>query len=143
MPKRKQRKKRQKELRHEWEEVYVDSEGRELEPEEVEEILPAKRARSERKPERRAAADRGRGQRRPGARTIQPPSWRRVLKRAALFAPLMYVFLYIVSRRDSELGPPELLAQTVLLLVIFMPFSYLMDTLTYRLWKRRQAGSNS
>ena len=135
MPTRKQRRKRQKELRHEWEEVYVDSEGRELEPEEVEEILPPKPSRQERKP-----AARGRQQ--PQARTaraIQPPSWGRVLKRAAIFAPLMYVFLYFVSRNDPEMGPQELVIQTAMLLLIFMPFSYVMDSFTYRLWKKRQA----
>src|ERR687891_356491 len=41
VPTRKQRRRRQKELRHEWEEVYVDAEGRELAPEEVEELAPA------------------------------------------------------------------------------------------------------
>jgi hypothetical protein len=134
MPTRKQRRKRQKELRHEWEEVYVDAEGRELEPDEVEELVPAKPTRPERKPPTRDRQPQARG-----ARSIQPPSWRRVGKRAAIFAPLMYVFLYLVSRNDANMGPPELIVQTVMLLVIFLPFSYLMDTFTYRLWKKRQA----
>jgi hypothetical protein len=134
VPTRKQRRKRQKELRHEWEEVYVDAEGRELQPDEVEEILPAKPTRQERKP-----AARGRQQQQArGAREIQPPSWRRVLKRAAIFAPLMYVFLYFVTRNDAEMGPQELVVQTAMLLLIFLPFSYLMDSFTYRLWKKRQ-----
>jgi hypothetical protein len=135
MPTRKQRRRRQKELRHEWEEVYVDSEGRELEPDEVEELVPAGPRRPERKP---AASRGGRQPQSRGARAIQPPSWRRVLKRAAIFAPLMYVFLYVVSRNDPDLGPAQLVAQTAALLVIFMPFSYLIDTFTYRLWKKRQ-----
>jgi hypothetical protein len=135
VPTRKQRRKRQKELRHEWEEVYVDAEGRELEPEEVEEILPPKPARPDRKP-----ASRGRQQpQRRSSREIQPPSWRRVLKRAAIFAPLMYVFLYFVTRNDPDMGPQELVVQTAMLLLIFLPFSYLMDSFTYRLWKKRQA----
>jgi hypothetical protein len=135
VPTRKQRRKRQKELRHEWEEVYVDAEGRELEPEEVEEILPAKPTR----PERRPAA---RGKQQPqgrAAREIQPPSWRRVLKRAAIFAPLMYLFLYFVTRNEPDMGPQELVVQTAMLLLIFLPFSYLMDRFTYRLWQKRQA----
>lgn len=138
MPSKKQRRKRQKELRHEWEEVYVDAEGRELEPDEVEQILPPKATRRERQP----AAARGRQPQRREARAIQPPSWRRVLKRAAIFAPLMYVFLYLVSRND-DLGPRELVVQTVMLLLIFLPFSYMMDTFTYRLWKKRQARPKS
>jgi hypothetical protein len=138
MPTRKQRRRRQKELRHEWEEVYVDSEGRELEPDEVEELVPD----GPRRPERTPSASRsGRQPQSRGARSIQPPSWRRVLKRTAIFAPLMYVFLYVVSRNDPDLGPAQLVAQTALLLVIFMPFSYLIDTFTYRLWKKRQERS--
>lgn len=136
MPTRKQRRKRQKELRHEWEEVYLDAEGRELEPEEVEEILPPKPTRQDRKP---AARGRQQQPQARGARTIQPPSWRRVLKRAAIFAPLMYVFLYFVTRNDPDMGPQELVVQTAMLLLIFLPFSYLMDSFTYRLWKKRQA----
>ena len=142
MPTRKQRRKREKELRHEWEEVYVDAEGRELDPQEVEEVLPAKPTSE---PRQRKPAAKGKQQPPPrrGAREIQPPSWRRVLKRGAIFAPLMYVFLYLVSRNDANMGPAQLVAQTALLLVVFLPFSYLMDTFTYRLWKRRQAGTKS
>lgn len=141
MPTRKQRRKRQKELRHEWEEVYLDPEGRELEPEEVEEIVPPKPKPDAR---RRESTARGRqGQQASSRRTrdIQPPSWRRVLKRTAIFAPLMYVFLYLVSRND-DLAPSQLLVQTVMLMLLFLPFSYLMDTFTYRLWKKRQAKLN-
>jgi hypothetical protein len=142
MPTRKQRRRREKELRHEWEEVYVDSEGRELEPDEVDELVPERERRPAR-PQRTAASPRSPQPQSRGSRGIQAPSWRRVLKRGAIFAPLMYVFLYIVSRNDANMGPAQLVAQTALLLVVFLPFSYLMDTFTYRLWKRRQAGTKS
>ncbi|MEX2211375.1 MAG: hypothetical protein WD689_06390 [Gaiellaceae bacterium] len=132
MPTRKQRKRRLKELRHEWEEVYVDSEGRELPPEEVEEILPA---RAPAKTSRTQAKTKGgRPQRQP--RGVRPPSWRRVLKRAALFAPLMYIFISLIDRETSAVAN---LLITLQLLLIFIPFSYLMDRLTYRLWQKRQA----
>jgi hypothetical protein len=135
MPTRKQRRRREKELRHEWEEVYVDAEGRELAPEEVEELVPAASARAQ---PRKASAGQARGGARParGARTVQPPSWRRVLKRGAIFAPLMYVFITFTNRNGSLLAQVVI---TVQLLAIFLPFSYLMDTVTYRLWKKRQA----
>ncbi|MDF2749544.1 MAG: hypothetical protein K0T00_719, partial [Gaiellaceae bacterium] len=35
MPSKKQRRRREKLKRHQWEEVYVDEEGRELDPEEA------------------------------------------------------------------------------------------------------------
>ena len=137
MPTRKQRRKRQKELRHEWEEVYVDAEGRELEPEEVEEILPEAATRPERRagtrPKAKTSAKGGGARRQP--RGIQPPSWRRVLKRALIFAPLMYIFIAFTTRESS---PAVDLVITLQLLLIFVPFSYLMDSVMYRLWTRRQ-----
>jgi hypothetical protein len=136
VPTRKQRRRRLKDLRHEWEEVYVDSEGRELPPEEVEEIVPA-RAKADRKPKPAAKGGRQSGQRQP--RGVQPASWRRVFKRAALFAPLMYVFIALLDRENSALVN---LAVTAQLLLVFIPFSYLMDRLTYRLWQKRQAKLN-
>ncbi len=137
MASRKQRRRRQKELRHEWEEVYVDSEGRELDPEEVDELLP-KSARPREARKAAAPAQAGKAGARPtrAARTIQPPSWRKVLKRGAIFAPLMYLFIALTNRDSSAVVT---LAITAQLMLIFLPFSYLMDSLTYRLWKKRQA----
>jgi hypothetical protein len=135
MPTRKQRRKREKDLRHEWEEVYVDEEGRELAPEEVDELAPAVAAkngtasRTKAKSSQPARATRG-------GRTVQPPSWRRVFKRTAIFAPLMYVFITLTNRSVS---PMYALLFTLQLVLLFLPFSYLMDKFTYRLWQKRQA----
>ena len=139
MPTRKQRRKREKDLRHEWEEVYVDDEGRELQPDEVEELAPAVAAKNGATPRSKAkgkatSSQPGRGAR--GGRTIQPPSWRRVFKRAAIFAPLMYVFITLTNRSISPLAA---LLFTLQLVLLFLPFSYLMDKFTYRMWQKRQA----
>ena len=137
MPTRKQRRKREKDLRHEWEEVYVDEEGRELAPEEVEELAPAVAAkngsapRAKTKPKASQPARTARG-----GRTVKPPSWRRVFKRTAIFAPLMYVFITLTNRSVS---PMYALLFTLQLVLLFLPFSYLMDKFTYRLWQKRQA----
>lgn len=141
MPTRKQRRRRQKEMRHEWEEVYIDAEGRELAPEEVEEIAPVRaerNGRSPRKETRPAKTQRAARGRNP--RGVQPPSWRRVFKRAAIFAPLMYVFIAVTGR---DLTVPQQILTTVWLLLVFLPFSYFMDSLTYRLWKKRLAKADS
>ena len=46
MPSRKQRKRRAKERRHEWEEVWVDDEGNEVEPPDVDdEAAPRRNAK--------------------------------------------------------------------------------------------------
>jgi len=137
MPTRKQKRRRQKDLRHEWEEVYVDEEGRELPPEQAEELVPGIAAKKAVEP--RATA-KGATRQEPGrtatGRTVQPPSWRRVLKRTAIFAPLMYVFITLTQR---SIAPVYGLLITLQLILIFLPFSYLMDKLTYRLWQKRQA----
>jgi len=99
MPTRKQRRRREKDLRHEWEEVYVDEEGRELAPDEVEELAPAAAARNGAAPRHKTKESRSQPARQArGGRTVQPPSWRRVFKRTAIFAPLMYVFITLIDR---------------------------------------------
>jgi hypothetical protein len=140
MPTRKQRRRRAKDLRHEWEEVYVDAEGRELAPDEVEELLPKAAERNGRaQAPAPAAPKRAQPVRGRAARGVQPPSWQRVLKRALIFAPLMYVFIALTS---SDMTTAQEILTTVWLLLIFIPFSYLMDSFTYRLWKKRLANAD-
>jgi len=124
MPSKKQRRRQQKLKRHEWEEVYVDEEGRELDPEEAEQLLePAKAARTKAQP-----ADRGR-------RVVEPPSWRRTLKRGALFFPLMLIVVFFLG--GSEVSTAAKVIQTVTLMAFFLPFSYVMDSLVWRSYQRR------
>ena len=123
MPSRKQRRRQAKERRHEYEYVYVDDEGREVEIDEVE--LEERRNGKAKRSERPAAA----------GRTVQPPSWARVGKRALIFAPLMFVTVYLLGRDDLSIG--QMLIQTLVLLAIFLPFSYFMDTITHRAYQRR------
>ncbi len=133
MPTRKQRRRREKGRRHEYEYVYVDEEGREVEVDDAEE---AEAARPQgREP---AAADGKRPKAsRTGARagrTVQPPSWRRVGKRGLIFAPLMFLVVTILS---PDFSTAERIQQTLFLLLVFLPFSYVMDSMTYRMWRRR------
>jgi len=130
VPTRKQRRRRQKGRRHEYEYVYVDDEGRELEPDEVEDVAirnGGSAKQKQRQPARGAAR-----------RAIEPPSWRRVLKRGLFVAPLMYLLVVVLpGTRDLTLA--QQIQQTIFLLVIFLPFSYVMDSITYRLFVKRQA----
>jgi Flp pilus assembly protein TadB len=125
MPSRKQRRKQAKERRHEYEYVYVDEEGRELEVDEAE-LEERRNGKAERRPERAQAR---------GGRMAQPPSWRRVGKRGVIFAPLMFLTVFLLGR--DELSTGQMLIQTVVLLGIFLPFSYFMDSITYRALQRR------
>jgi hypothetical protein len=126
MPSRKQRRRRAKERRHEWEEVWVDEEGNEVEPpDDAEgEAAPSRSAN-------RASAPR---QRQSVGRHVNPPSWRRVAKRGILFAPVMFLLLTFLS---ADLTLAQRAWQTVLLLAFFLPFSYAMDALMYRMFVRR------
>jgi hypothetical protein len=121
MPTRKQRRRRAKEQRHEYEYVWEDAEGNELAPEDV----PGSRsaARSERRP--------------PAAgRQVQPPSWPRTLKRALVFGPIMLVTVMLLS---SGLTLGAQIAQTAVLVAIFIPFSYFLDGVFWRSYQKRLA----
>ena len=65
------------------------------------------------------------------AAPCDPPSWRRTLRRAAIFSPVMLVILYLL--RPSGAAPASVLFSVALLMVFFIPFSYFMDTLMFRL----------
>ena len=130
MPSKKQQRRREKQRRHEWEEVYVDAEGRELDPEEAEQLVaPDKRSRAK-------SSTQQRGQR-AGGRTVEPPSWRRTLKRGAIFFPLMLVVVFFVNSKNAT--TLESVISTVTLMAFFLPFSYFMDSLVWRAYERRQA----
>jgi hypothetical protein len=121
VPSRKQRRRRAKERRHEYEYVYVDEEGHEVDVEPEESKAP------ERKDRRPARA---------GGRAIDPPSWRRVGRRALIFGPLMFITIRLLEGGEPIVAS---LLRTIFLLLIFLPFSYVMDAVMYRTWQRRMS----
>jgi hypothetical protein len=131
MPTRKQRRRRKKELRHEYEYVYVDEEGHEVEADDVDERSAPKRGanRNGKGDPARATAAAGK---RP-IRKIDPPSWTRVLKRAGIFAPLIFIALGLFNHETL----PARIALTAAYTAFFIPFMYLMDRAMYRSYLRR------
>jgi hypothetical protein len=129
MPSRKQKRRQQKLHRHEYEEVYVDAEGNELAPEEAQELVAAQPARAA----KNGKATRSQPVQR-GGRKIEPPSWRRTARRGLLFAPLMLITVMLLGKNLS-LGTQ--IAQTVMLMAFFLPFSYFMDSMVWRSYQRR------
>lgn len=123
MPSRKQRRRRAKERRHEYEYVYVDEEGQEVE---VEPEESKDRQRQERRPARSGTT----------GRVIQPPSWQRVGRRALIFGPLMFITIRLLERGEAIAAS---VFRTVFLLLIFLPFSYVMDAVMYRTYQRRMS----
>ena len=127
MPSRKQRRRRAKLQRHEYEYVVETEEGE----------VPVERLR-ERDEQRRAGDGRGRAtdeivDRR--GRPLQKPSLGRVLRRALIFGPILLVFVYLTS--GDRLSPAAIVVNALILIAFFIPFSYLVDTVVYRIIVRR------
>jgi hypothetical protein len=133
VPSRKQRRRQQKQRRHEWEEVYVDDEGNELPIAEIETDRPSAKSTERKGSTNGKPKTTARPAQRTG-RVVQPPSWQRVLKRSAIFAPIMFLVVSFLSK-DLTLGAKVL--QTLFLLAFFIPFSYFMDVLMYRAYVKR------
>jgi len=114
---KKQRRRREKENRHDYK--WVDDEGNEVEPD-------GKSVSGERS---------SRGESRM-AREPQAPSWQRTFKRGAIFAPIMLATVFLLS---PDLPLSTKLTQTLLIVSIFIPFSYFIDRLFYRSFLRKQA----
>jgi hypothetical protein len=120
---KKQRRRREKLQRHEYE--YV------IETEEGEQVVEAPRARPK-APARTTS---------PGVivdrrgREIKPPSWSRVLKRGAIFGPILLILIFVTG---GSLSTAAKILNAAVMLMIFLPFSYLVDTLIYRSVAKRQ-----
>jgi hypothetical protein len=126
MPTRKQRRRQQKLRRHEWEEVWVDSEGHEVEVDEP--PTPPKPLKTE-------TAKRPTGARAASPRRVpQPPSWRRSLKRGALWGPGFVVILYLLKPKNASAA--SVIVQAIPLLILLIPFMYWVDRLAYRRYER-------
>ena len=122
MASKKQRRRREKIQRHEWEYVEVDEEGNET-PLETAQV---KKGELNGKPTTTRT-------RRP-MREAKPPSWNRALKRALLFVPFLVIFLSL-----GKNAPPLItrVAIAVLYAIVFVPMFYFVDRMTYRSYQRR------
>ena len=116
MATKKQRRRRAKGQRHEYEYVWVDDDGNEVEPDEADAAKAKSGSRFERDP--------------------QAPSWRRTLRRGAIFAPIMFGTVFLLS---PDLPMATKVTQTLLIVAIFVPFSYFIDNFFYRSAQRRRA----
>jgi hypothetical protein len=134
VPTRKQRRRLAKERRHEWEYVYVDDEGREVEAAD-DEPAPAKPPKEPTKSGRTSTARAGKAPARAAGRKVDPPSWRRVLRRAAVFAPVMLLVVYFLRPKNASAA--GIISQVAILLLFFLPFSYYMDAIMYRQYRKR------
>ncbi len=115
MATKKQRRRRAKEQRHEY--VWVDDEGEEIDAPDA--------------PDPKNGVG---GKQKRLQREHQAPSWQRTFKRGAIFAPIMFGTVLLLS---PDLPMASKIAQTLLIVGIFVPFSYLLDRVFYRSFQRR------
>ncbi len=129
MASKKQRRRREKLQRHEYEYVVENEDGEEVPVESPREA----RAASTGKQQPKLVDRRG--------KEIRPPSWERVFKRAAIFGPILLVLVFVTGR---SLSTTAKILNAVILLAIFLPFSYLVDMFVYRsmLKRQRRSGGN-
>lgn len=126
MPSRKQRRRREKLKRHEYEYVLETEEGDEIPLESPRAADEARNGKVAEKKHHGPVDRRG--------RPVPQPSLRRVLRRTAIFAPLIAIFIYVTT---PDVQPAALVFNVVLLLAFFMPFSYVVDLFVYRMMLRR------
>ena len=141
MPTRRQRRRAAKEKRHEYETVWVDAEGNELEelPEEAlaQERTDGRNGKAKSRPEPRGPAPQQRGGR--ADRTPPPPSWQRAGKRALLLGVVVFALFYLTGGKSGN-RLPGALALAALYTALFVPFTYAIDRFAYQRWQRRQQG---
>jgi len=133
MPTRKQRRRAQKERRHEYETVWVDAEGNVLDepPEELVATTHEKRENGKSK----AKAQPQRGGR--AARVPPAPSWRRAGKRSLILGGAIFALFYILGSKNGNHNLGTALGLAVLYTALFVPFTYFIDRFAYNRWQRR------
>jgi hypothetical protein len=136
MPTRKQRRRAQKERRHdyEYETVWVDPvSGEEVEPpEDFDE--PAEQSNGSAKPRAKPKPAPQRGGR--SVREPPAPSWQRAAKRSLILGVVIFVFFYLAgSKGHHNLGSALLIS--LLYTALFIPFSFMIDRFARNRWERR------
>jgi hypothetical protein len=132
MPTRKQKRREAKAKRHEYEVVYLDDEGNEVEAPE-----------QESKPARPAASKNGRPQKpqRPqrggrATRIPQAPSWRRAGKRAGVIGGIVFI-LFAIGVRSKHGGYYSAALLALLYTGMFIPLTYAIDRFAYKRYQAR------
>jgi len=135
VPTRKQRRRELKQKRHEYEFVYVDGEGNELEelPEGFEEEAEKKERAPARNGSKPAAKKQPAARGTRSGRTPPVPSWNRALKRGALLGIVVFALFSFTAKGNWASVLPLALLYTVL----FVPFTYVIDRFAYRRYQAR------
>jgi len=126
VPNRKQRRRREKDFRHDVRVFEVDDEGNEVPIAE----LRAQDAKPAKTP---AKANQGsRSSRAP--REVQPPSWERAFKRGGLMGAAMLVVFLLLFKNGPAV---QRVIIPIFYAVAFIPLTYWIDRTAYRAYQRR------
>ncbi|HTZ06987.1 MAG TPA: hypothetical protein VMB53_14720 [Gaiellaceae bacterium] len=130
MPTRKQKRRAAKGQRHEHEFVWVDSEGQEVDAPPDAPAAPDAKSRNGGAPPTAQKAKQQPAQKGRAGRTVQPPSWQRAARRAAILGVVVFVMFSILERGHnptwySALGP------ALIYTALFIPFTYVIDRYAY------------
>ena len=136
MPTRKQKRRDMKAKRHDYEFVYLDGEGNELDevPEELEQ--PKKERTNGSKP---AAGRRAQPAPRGGRRQPPVPSWSRAFKRGGMLGAVVLVLFSFGSKGHIV----SVIPLAVLYTLLFVPFTFYIDRFAYKRWQARQPGGGA
>jgi hypothetical protein len=130
MATRKQRRRREKTFRHEYNLVEIDEEGNETPVERVAreraEKKDAKPARGVKRPEK--------PKRNRPLRPAPPPTWRRAAKRGGMMGAVIFVLFVFVLHGGSEKSRA---IEAIVYAILFIPVTYWADRLAYRTYLRR------
>jgi hypothetical protein len=132
MATKKQQRRRAKERRHEYEVVYVDEDGKEVEGPPEEDGRAAKPAATGKTGTAKQPAKK-QGQGRRAAREVKPPSWRRAAIKAGGLGVVMFLVLGLGSKHAPLI---ERLGLTILYAGAFAPTLYWIDRIAYRRYQR-------
>ena len=131
MPNRKQRRRREKDFRHDVRVYEVDEEGNEVPISELRTQEPAK-------PSAKSATSKSNGKPRSGRapREVPPPSWERAIKRGGLMGAGMLLIFVFVLKSGAVV---QRVGIGVFYAVAFIPLTYWVDRTSYRTYQRRLA----
>jgi hypothetical protein len=137
MPTKKQRRKRAKTFRHEYDFVVEDEEGNEV-PVESSELRAERVQRDKDRAAAKPAKTPARGGR--AGREPSPPSWQRAFRRGGIMGALMlaaFLFLFKSAPIVVRVG------WGVFYAAAFVPLTYFIDRTAYRSYQKRLARTNA
>jgi hypothetical protein len=134
MPTRKQRRRNEKGRRHEYETVWVDAEGNELDEPPEEMAAPIRERRDDGKAKAKSARQRG-GR---SGRIPPPPSWERSAKRSLILGAAVFALFYVLGSKSGGHNLGSALGLAGIYTLLFIPFTYYFDRFAHNRWQRRE-----